>query len=42
MATVRACYGESSLLHGVEWMPPKVFIALYLWLQLELSRICFH
>lgn len=23
MATVRACYGESSLLHGVEWMPPK-------------------
>ncbi|CAF1907605.1 hypothetical protein Bca4012_049934 [Brassica carinata] len=23
VATVRACYGESSLLHGVEWMPPK-------------------
>lgn len=26
VATVRACYGESSLLHGVEWMPPKVLI----------------
>lgn len=26
VATVRACYGESSLLHGVEWMPPKVVI----------------
>ncbi|KAG0498390.1 hypothetical protein HPP92_003081 [Vanilla planifolia] len=23
VAAVRACYGESSLLHGVEWMPPK-------------------
>ncbi|KAG7586572.1 Glycosyl transferase family 3 N-terminal domain superfamily [Arabidopsis thaliana x Arabidopsis arenosa] len=23
VATVRSCYGESSLLHGVEWMPPK-------------------
>ncbi|ESQ28155.1 hypothetical protein EUTSA_v10018314mg [Eutrema salsugineum] len=23
VATVRACYGESSVLHGVEWMPPK-------------------
>jgi len=24
VAAVRACYGESCLLHGVEWMPPKV------------------
>lgn len=24
VAAVRACYGESSLLHGVDWMPPKV------------------
>lgn len=24
VAAVRSCYGESSLLHGVEWMPPKV------------------
>ncbi|XP_021901272.1 uncharacterized protein LOC110817158 [Carica papaya] len=23
VATVRSCCGESSLLHGVEWMPPK-------------------
>ncbi|KAJ4809862.1 Anthranilate phosphoribosyltransferase [Rhynchospora pubera] len=23
VAAVRACYGESCLLHGVEWMPPK-------------------
>ncbi|CAH2066592.1 unnamed protein product [Thlaspi arvense] len=23
VAAVRACYGESSVLHGVEWMPPK-------------------
>ncbi|KAL4198952.1 hypothetical protein AMTRI_Chr03g142540 [Amborella trichopoda] len=23
IAAVRACYGESSVLHGVEWMPPK-------------------
>ncbi|XP_039143351.1 anthranilate phosphoribosyltransferase [Dioscorea cayenensis subsp. rotundata] len=23
VAAVRACYGESSLLHGVDWMPPK-------------------
>ncbi|KAF6157448.1 hypothetical protein GIB67_004386 [Kingdonia uniflora] len=23
VASVRACYGESSLLHGAEWMPPK-------------------
>uniref|UniRef100_A0A2C9UN95 Glycosyl transferase family 3 domain-containing protein n=1 Tax=Manihot esculenta TaxID=3983 RepID=A0A2C9UN95_MANES len=23
VAAVRSCYGESSLLHGVEWMPPK-------------------
>ncbi|XP_010415741.1 PREDICTED: uncharacterized protein LOC104701698 isoform X1 [Camelina sativa] len=26
VATVRSCYGESSLLHGVEWMPPKAGI----------------
>lgn len=24
VAAVRASYGESCLLHGVEWMPPKV------------------
>lgn len=24
VAAVRSCYGESCLLHGVEWMPPKV------------------
>jgi hypothetical protein len=24
VAAVRACYGETCLLHGVEWMPPKV------------------
>lgn len=24
VAAVRACYGESCLLHGVDWMPPKV------------------
>lgn len=24
VAAVRSCYGESSLLHGLEWMPPKV------------------
>ncbi|PKU76695.1 uncharacterized protein LOC110109139 [Dendrobium catenatum] len=23
VAAVRACYGESCILHGVEWMPPK-------------------
>ncbi|XP_047332174.1 anthranilate phosphoribosyltransferase [Impatiens glandulifera] len=23
VAAVRACYGESCLLHGVEWLPPK-------------------
>ncbi|XVE85135.1 hypothetical protein DITRI_Ditri17bG0067700 [Diplodiscus trichospermus] len=23
VAAVRSCYGESSMLHGVEWMPPK-------------------
>ncbi|KAJ0962533.1 hypothetical protein J5N97_027655 [Dioscorea zingiberensis] len=23
VAAVRACYGEASLLHGVDWMPPK-------------------
>ncbi|KAJ8773522.1 hypothetical protein K2173_005768 [Erythroxylum novogranatense] len=23
VAAVRSCYGESCLLHGVEWMPPK-------------------
>ncbi|KHG15332.1 Anthranilate phosphoribosyltransferase [Gossypium arboreum] len=23
VVAVRSCYGESSLLHGVEWMPPK-------------------
>ncbi|KAG9147644.1 hypothetical protein Leryth_015721 [Lithospermum erythrorhizon] len=23
VAAVRSCYGESSLLHGVDWMPPK-------------------
>ncbi|KAF2301665.1 hypothetical protein GH714_028556 [Hevea brasiliensis] len=23
VAAVRSCYGESSLLHGAEWMPPK-------------------
>lgn len=23
VAAVRSCYGESSVLHGVEWMPPK-------------------
>lgn len=23
VAAVRACYGESCLLHGVDWMPPK-------------------
>lgn len=23
VAAVRSCYGESSLLHGLEWMPPK-------------------
>ncbi|GMI75023.1 hypothetical protein like AT1G70570 [Hibiscus trionum] len=23
VSAVRSCYGESSLLHGVEWMPPK-------------------
>lgn len=27
VAAVRASYGESCLLHGVEWMPPKVFRA---------------
>nr|KJB31178.1 hypothetical protein B456_005G179700 [Gossypium raimondii]KJB31179.1 hypothetical protein B456_005G179700 [Gossypium raimondii] len=26
VAAVRSCYGESSLLHGVEWMPPKVLM----------------
>jgi hypothetical protein len=24
VAAVRASYGESCLLHGVDWMPPKV------------------
>jgi hypothetical protein len=24
VAAVRASYGEACLLHGVEWMPPKV------------------
>lgn len=24
VAAVRSCYGESCLLHGAEWMPPKV------------------
>lgn len=24
VAAVRSCYDESCLLHGVEWMPPKV------------------
>jgi len=28
VAAVRSCYGESSLLHGVEWMPPKVSLLL--------------
>ncbi|RLN09353.1 anthranilate phosphoribosyltransferase [Panicum miliaceum] len=28
VAAVRACYGESCLLHGVEWMPPKPFVLL--------------
>ncbi|CAI0462498.1 unnamed protein product [Linum tenue] len=23
VAAIRSCYGESSLLHGVDWMPPK-------------------
>lgn len=27
VAAVRSCYGESSLLHGVEWMPPKVSLS---------------
>jgi len=26
VAAVRSCCGESSLLHGVEWMPPKVLL----------------
>ncbi|KAL5724929.1 hypothetical protein ACHQM5_008131 [Ranunculus cassubicifolius] len=26
VAAVRACYGESCLLHGVDWMPPKAGI----------------
>ncbi|KAL3339289.1 hypothetical protein AABB24_028090 [Solanum stoloniferum] len=26
VAAVRSCYGESCLLHGVDWMPPKIFI----------------
>ncbi|KAL1179467.1 hypothetical protein V6Z11_A03G161800 [Gossypium hirsutum] len=26
VVAVRSCYGESSLLHGVEWMPPKVLM----------------
>lgn len=26
VAAVRSCYGESCLLHGVEWMPPKVYL----------------
>lgn len=26
VAAVRSCYGESCLLHGVDWMPPKVII----------------
>ncbi|KAL3636385.1 hypothetical protein CASFOL_020932 [Castilleja foliolosa] len=26
VAAVRSCYGESCLLHGVDWMPPKVGI----------------
>jgi len=30
VAAVRACYGESCLLHGVEWMPPKVSNLLYI------------
>lgn len=25
VAAVRSCYNEASLLHGVDWMPPKVF-----------------
>lgn len=29
VTAVRACYGESCLLHGVEWMPPKVSNLLY-------------
>lgn len=24
VAAVRSCYGESCLLHGVDWMAPKV------------------
>lgn len=24
IAAVRSCYGESCLLHGVDWMAPKV------------------
>lgn len=30
VAAVRACYGESCLLHGVDWMPPKVQKKLFL------------
>lgn len=30
VAAVRACYDESCLLHGVEWMPPKVSVPCYL------------
>lgn len=26
VAAVRSCYDESCLLHGVDWMPPKVII----------------
>lgn len=26
VAAVRSCYDEACLLHGVDWMPPKVFV----------------
>jgi anthranilate phosphoribosyltransferase len=30
VAAVRASYGETCLLHGVDWMPPKVGRVLYI------------
>lgn len=36
VAAVRSCYGESCLLHGVDWMPPKVIIQFALPLGYDL------
>ena len=40
VAAVRSCYNEASLLHGVDWMPPKVLFfcsSSFWWLLLHLE-----